>query len=95
MAFDGNGDFIDVGTGLNYPAWTNYAISAWFLNDGRGPQVSYCQKIVAKSDMFHDGHLGVPAASDPDRAGRLNGSALLPELIRGVRFIDGVKERAA
>ncbi len=26
---------------------------------------------------------------------RLNGSALLPEVIRGVRFVDGVKERAA
>jgi len=26
---------------------------------------------------------------------RLNGSALLPEVIRGVRFIDGVKEKAA
>jgi putative transposase len=26
---------------------------------------------------------------------RLNGSALLPEVIRGVRFIDGIKERAA
>ena len=26
---------------------------------------------------------------------RLNGSALLPEVIRGVRFIDGVKETAA
>jgi hypothetical protein len=26
---------------------------------------------------------------------RLNGSALLPEVIRGVTFIDGIKEHAA
>jgi transposase-like protein len=26
---------------------------------------------------------------------RLHGSALLPEVIRGVRFVDGIKERAA
>ena len=26
---------------------------------------------------------------------RLNGSALLPKTIRGVRFVDGIKEKAA
>jgi len=55
--FDGNGDYIDVGYGVNFPAWSQYSISLWFLSDGGGDNTGYGQKLLDKTSVNHDAHL--------------------------------------
>lgn len=44
----------------DFPAWENYTISVWFLNDGKGDQSDgRGQKIIDKTVMYHDFHLCV------------------------------------
>ena len=58
--FDGDGDYIDVGTELNIIEWENYAASVWFLNDGGGDWSSgYGQKVIDKTDWYKDFWLSV------------------------------------
>ena len=57
LYLDGDNDFVDVGTGVNFPAWTTYSISIWFLSDGQGDNSGYGQKLIDKSSLFHDAHL--------------------------------------
>lgn len=57
-AFDGIDDYINLGTSLDVPSWTNYAVSLWFLHDGGGTTVrGYGQKILSKSTWYEDFHL--------------------------------------
>lgn len=58
-AFDGNGDYIRVGSQLNVPSWSDYAISVWFLNDGGGSHGNYGQKILDKTYWYHDFYLSL------------------------------------
>ncbi len=50
MSFDGAGDYVNVGTGLKFPAWGQYSVSVWFLNNGGGSFSGYGQKIMDKTD---------------------------------------------
>lgn len=63
-----NGDaYVNYGAGLDIPAWRNYTVSIWFLNDGRvAPVKGYGQKIIDKTTWFSDFFLGVP--NSPDQA---------------------------
>ena len=57
-AFDGTNDYINLGTSLNVPSWSNYAVSLWFLHDGGGTDArGYGQQILDKSTWYTDFHL--------------------------------------
>jgi len=59
-AFDGSYDYIDIGTALDFPCQSTYAVSVWFLNTGGPPQTNgYGQKIMAKANFFNDFWLSV------------------------------------
>jgi hypothetical protein len=63
-AFDGIDDYINLGTRLDVPAWSNYTISVWFLDDGKGRPscgygTGYGEKILDKTVWFHDFYLNV------------------------------------
>lgn len=63
-SFDGSGDYINIGTALNFPSWPVYSVSVWFLNDGGGVwNTSYGQKIIDKTVFWHDFYitLGPPS----------------------------------
>jgi hypothetical protein len=46
--------------------------------------------------VVRNGHLPEPALQSAEKRWRaLNGSSLIPEVISGVRFVDGVKQQAA
>ena len=67
MDFDDNGDSINVGTGLDFPTWSQYSVSIWFRHDGggdMGPQ--YGHKMLDKTEWYHDWHLHL---SPPDQEG--------------------------
>ena len=55
--FDGNADYVNAGTGVNFPAWAQYSISVWLLNDGGGDNTGYGQKILDKTSFNHDAHI--------------------------------------
>jgi len=60
--FNGSSSFLDLsGTAVkDLPAWENYTISVWFLNDGKGDHGrGYGQKIIDKTVMYHDFYLCV------------------------------------
>lgn len=57
LYLDGDNDYVDVGTGVNFPSWTTYSISIWFLSDGHGDNSGYGQKLIDKTSLFHDAHL--------------------------------------
>ena len=62
-----NGDaYVDYGTDLDIPAWDQYTVAIWFLNDGRlPPQIGYGQKIIDKTTWFSDFFLGVQNSPEP------------------------------
>ncbi len=62
LYFDGNADYVNAGTAVNFPAWDQYTVSVWFLNDGGGSNTGYGQKVFDKSSIGHDLYL----ASVPD-----------------------------
>ncbi|MDD5707520.1 MAG: hypothetical protein PHR35_16475, partial [Kiritimatiellae bacterium] len=64
--FDGAGDYINAGTGVNFPAWEQYTISLWFLSDGGGNNSAYGQKLVDKSSMYHDARVLMAPDNPPD-----------------------------
>ncbi len=68
FAFAGNGSGVNAGTGLDFPRWSEYTVSVWFLYDGGGdvgPQ--YGIKMVDKTSFFHDWHLSLhPVGHDQD-----------------------------
>lgn len=71
LTFNG-GAYVDYGTGLNIPAWDQYTVAIWFLNDGRlPPQIGYGQKIIDKTTMFSDFFLGVQNSPNPVRPPQL------------------------
>ncbi len=60
FAFDGKASHTEVAPGLitDLPAWENYTISVWFLNDGKGDHgQGYGQKIIDQTEMYHDFYL--------------------------------------
>jgi len=60
MFFDGVNDYISVGSEPNFPTWSAYSVSAWFLHNGGGDVGGgYGHKIVDKTVMYHDWHLNV------------------------------------
>ena len=60
FAFDGVDDYIDLGRSLNVPAWNDYTVSAWFLNDYDGAPIrSYGQKIIDKTTWFSDFYISL------------------------------------
>ncbi len=70
LEFFGNSSKVDVGTGLNFPSWSQYSVSLWFLHDGggdMGPQ--YGHKMLDKTSMYHDWHLFL--FPQGDTAGRI------------------------
>jgi hypothetical protein len=60
MSFDGSGDSIDVGSAPNFPTWSRYSVSVWFLHNGGGDfGAGYGHKILDKTSMMHDWKLTV------------------------------------
>lgn len=62
LAFDGQDAFAEIAPGTlpDLPAWKNYTISVWFLNDGKGDHgQGYGQKILDQTEMYHDFYLCV------------------------------------
>jgi len=57
LYFDGNADFVNAGTSVNYPAWDQYTISIWFLSDGGGDNTGYGQKLLDKTSLYHDSYI--------------------------------------
>ncbi len=58
--FDGSSGYIEIGTSLDFPSWTSYSVSLWFLNDGGGDWSSgYGQKIIDKTVYWHDFYLSL------------------------------------
>lgn len=71
LTFNG-GAYVDYGTGLDIPAWEQYTVAIWFLNDGRlPPQIGYGQKILDKTTWFSDFFLGVQNSPNPVRPPQL------------------------
>lgn len=68
FAFAGNVSGVNAGTELDFPRWSEYTVSVWFLYDGGGdvgPQ--YGIKMVDKTSFFHDWHLSLhPVGHDQD-----------------------------
>lgn len=68
FAFAGNNSSVNVGMDLNFPRWSEYTVSVWFLYDGGGdvgPQ--YGIKMVDRTSMYHDWHLSLhPIGHDQD-----------------------------
>lgn len=63
--FDGH-TYIDFGTTLNVPAWEQYTVSIWFLNNGSSPPAKgYGQKIIDKTTWFSDFYLAVNTFVEP------------------------------
>ena len=62
LSFDGIGDYVAVShdPAFDFPAWSDYTIAAWFLNDGQGDVGDgYGQKILAKNTWAEDLWLSV------------------------------------
>lgn len=68
FAFSGNNSSVNVGMDVNFPRWSEYTVSVWFLYDGGGdvgPQ--YGIKMVDRTSMYHDWHLSLhPIGHDQD-----------------------------
>ncbi|MBL3598593.1 MAG: LamG domain-containing protein [gamma proteobacterium endosymbiont of Lamellibrachia anaximandri] len=70
--FDGYGDYIEIGTSLNFPSWPSYSVSLWFLNDGGGDwSLSYGQKIIDKTTPYHDFYLSIGPVNPPRLTGEI------------------------
>ncbi len=62
LSLDGTSSHLELGSDsiAGLPAWENYTISVWFLNDGGGDESrGYGQKIIDKTVMYHDFYLCV------------------------------------
>jgi len=57
--FDGKNDYIRLPSIPNVPALEDYTLSVWFMNDGKGTQGNYGQKIIDKTAYFHDFYISV------------------------------------
>ena len=57
--FDGVNDYIRIGSTPNVPVMANYAVSIWFMNDGDGDFSNYGQKLIDKTDYYHDFYFSV------------------------------------
>lgn len=74
QAFQLNGvnAYVDLGTALDIPSWSTYAVSLWFRHDGGGTAANgYGQKIIDKTVFFHDFYLTVYTVSPTPSAGDL------------------------
>ena len=64
MAFDGYNDSISVGAAPNFPLWSQYSVSLWFLHNGggdTGPQ--YGHKMLDKTSWYRDWYLKLDRTS--------------------------------
>ena len=60
LEFFGNSSEVNAGTGLDFPSWSQYSVSLWFLHDGggdMGPQ--YGHKMLDKTSFYHDWHIAL------------------------------------
>ena len=70
LEFFGNSSKVDAGSNLDFPSWSRYSVSLWFLHDGggdMGPQ--YGHKMLDKTSFYHDWHLFL--FPQGDTAGRI------------------------
>lgn len=64
LYFNGTNSYINLGTRIDIPSWSEYSISLWFLNDGGGAVDGYGQKILDKTILFHDFYLTLSPSSN-------------------------------
>jgi len=59
MAYNGLSGSISAGTSLNFPSWSAYTVSLWFLHNGGGDLVGpqYGHKMLDKTSFYHDWYL--------------------------------------
>ena len=61
--FDGVDDYITIGQNPNFPSWSTYTVSVWFLDNGTGDNKNYGDtygaKIIDKTTLWHDWYLSV------------------------------------
>ncbi|MBA1445161.1 MAG: LamG domain-containing protein [Chromatiales bacterium] len=70
--FDGSSGYIEIGTSLDFPSWTSYSVSLWFLNDGGGDwSNSYGQKVIDKTVFYHDFYLSLGPESTTRQVGEI------------------------
>ncbi len=67
LYLNGQNAFIDVGHGVNFPTWSQFSISVWFLNDGAGVNAGYGQKLIDKTSMYHDSYIRIIPDGEPEK----------------------------